>query len=96
MTSVDQYYRVMRHVIFITILALALIPTTVLSQKVKVSKQFPVYDNGGKPDLVVDPSRFVSSMQIVDRNFSEGNCAIPRNKTRKLSEPVAVGIICAV
>ena len=74
MTSVDQYYRVMRHVIFITILALALIPTTVLSQK--VSKQFPVYDNGGKPDLVVDPSRFVSSMEIVDRTFSEGNCAI--------------------
>ena len=76
MTSVDQYYRVMRNVIFITILALALIPTTVLSQKVKVSKQFPVYDNGGKPDLVVDPSRFVSSIQIVDRTFSEGNCAI--------------------
>jgi len=69
-----MYYSVMRKVIVITVLALALIPTSVLSQK--VSRQFPVYDNGGKPDLVVDPSRFVSSMQIVDRTFSEGNCAI--------------------
>lgn len=66
----------MRRVILVTILALVLIPATVLSQKVKISKQFPVYDNGGKPDLVVDPSRFVSSLQIVDRNFSEGDCAI--------------------
>ena len=71
-----MYYSVMRNVIVITVLALALIPTSGLSQKVKVSRQFPVYDNSGKPDLVVDPSRFVSSMQIVDRLFSEGNCAI--------------------
>lgn len=66
----------MRKVIFITILVLALIPTTVLSKKMQVSKQFPVYDNGGKPDLVVDPAHFVASIQIVDRNFSDGNCAI--------------------
>jgi len=71
-----MYYLFMRNVIFITILALALIPTSVLSQKGKVTKQFPVYDNGGKPDLVVDPQRFVSKMEIVDRLFAEGNCAI--------------------
>ena len=62
--------RVMRKVIFITILVFALVPTSVLSEKMKVTRQFPVYDNGGKPDLVVDPSRFVSSIQIVDRNLS--------------------------
>ena len=71
-----MYYSAMRKVIFITMVALLLIPASVLSQRTSVSKQFPVYDNGGKPDLVVDPSRFVSSIQIVDRNFGEGNCAI--------------------
>lgn len=69
-----MYYRAMRKVILITMLALLFIPASVLSQR--VSRQFPVYDNSGKPDLVVDPARFVSSIEIVDRNFSEGNCAI--------------------
>lgn len=68
--------RPMRKLIFISLLVFALIPTSVLSQKASVSKQFPVYDNDGKPDLVVDPQRFVSKMEIVDRLFNEGNCAI--------------------
>ena len=71
-----MYYSVMRNVIFITLLVLVLIPTSVLSKRTSVSNQFPVYDNGGKPDLVVDPERFVSKMEIVDRLFAEGNCAI--------------------
>jgi len=71
-----MYYSVMRRVIFITLLSLALIPTSVLSQRSSAPKQFPVYDNGGKPDLVVDPQKFVSSLEIVDRLFTEGNCAI--------------------
>jgi len=66
----------MRIVIFILVLGLALIPTSVLSQRKIVSRQFPVYENGGKPDLVVDPQRFVSKMEIVDRLFTEGSCAI--------------------
>jgi hypothetical protein len=40
------------------------------------SKPFPVYENGGKPDLVVDPQRFVAKMEIVDALFNEGSCAI--------------------
>jgi hypothetical protein len=66
----------MRKLIFITLLVLALGPSSVLSQRTSVSRQFPVYDNGGKPDLVVDPQRFVAQMEIVDRLFTEGSCAI--------------------
>src|SRR4026208_1948980 len=66
----------MRKLIFIILLVLALVPSSVLSQRTSVARQFPVYDNGGKPDLVVDPQRFVSQMEIVDRLFTEGTCAI--------------------
>ena len=66
----------MRKLIGVTILALALVPSFALSQRTSVSRQFPVYDNGGKPDLVVDPQRFVSQMEIVDRLFSEDGCAL--------------------
>src|ERR1041385_7237301 len=65
----------MRKLIFITLLVLALVPSSVLSQRTSVSRQFPVYDNGGKPDLVLDPQRFVSQMEIVDRLFTEEGCA---------------------
>ena len=63
----------MRKVIVITMLALVLVPSAAVSQR---TRQFPVYDNSGKPDLVVDPQRFVSRMEIVDRLFTEGSCAI--------------------
>jgi hypothetical protein len=71
-----MYYSGMRKVIFIILLTIALIPTSAFSKRTSVSNQFPVYDNGGKPDLVVDPQRFVSKMEIIDRLFAEGNCAI--------------------
>src|SRR4029078_12917041 len=71
-----MYYSAMRKVISITMLTLLLIPASVLSQRTSVSRQFPVYDNGGKPGLVVGPQRFVSQMEIVDRLFAEGSCAI--------------------
>jgi hypothetical protein len=64
-------------VLLIVVLALlVLVPTAAISQRTSVSRQFPVYDNGGKPDLVVDPQRFVSQMEIVDRLFSDGSCAL--------------------
>lgn len=66
----------MRNVLFITLLLLFLIPTSVLSKRISASKQFPVYDNEGKPDFVVDPQLFVARMKIVDRLFPEGSCAI--------------------
>ena len=64
----------MRKHLVIVILLLVLVPS-VVSQK-SVSRMFPVYENGGKPDLVVDPQRFVKQMEIVDQLFPEGSCAI--------------------
>ena len=64
-------------ILFVTIVAvLVLANPPARSQRTSVSRQFPVYDNGGKPDLVVDPQRFVSQMEIVDRLFEAGTCAI--------------------
>jgi hypothetical protein len=47
-----------------------------LAQRTSVGRDFPVYDNGGKPDLTIDPKRFVSQMEIVDRYFDPSDCAI--------------------
>jgi hypothetical protein len=47
-----------------------------LSQRTSVGRDFPVYDNGGKPDLTVDPQRFTSQMEIIDRLFDDGTCAV--------------------
>jgi hypothetical protein len=41
-----------------------------------ISRMFPIYNNGGKPDLTVDPQRFVAQMGIVDRVFDEGSCEL--------------------
>ncbi|HSD88881.1 MAG TPA: lysyl oxidase family protein [Kofleriaceae bacterium] len=43
-----------------------------------ISNDFPIYANGGKPDLTVDQKRFASQMEIVDRFFEpgDGTCAI--------------------
>ena len=63
------------------ILALAVALSTLaaapaLAQRTSVSRDFPRYDNGGKPDLTIDPQRFESQMEIVDRFFDPGSCAI--------------------
>ena len=61
----------------ITVITLLVLATpSALSQRTSVGRQFPVYENGGKPDLTVDPQRFTSQMEIVDRLFEEGTCAI--------------------
>jgi hypothetical protein len=41
-----------------------------------ISRLFPIYNNGGKPDLTVDPQRFTAQMGIVDRVFAAGSCEI--------------------
>lgn len=58
------------------IIALVIVTTPASSQRTSVSRQFPVYNNGGHPDLVVDPQRFASQMEIVDRFFTAEGCAI--------------------
>jgi len=51
------------------ILAGAFVPPGAWAQRSSVGKDFPVYDNGGKPDLTLDPKRFESQMEIIDRYF---------------------------
>ena len=61
----------------VTLIALLVLSApSVFSQRTSVSRDFPVYANGGKPDLTVDPKRFTSQMEIVDRLFDDGTCAI--------------------
>jgi len=47
-----------------------------IAQRTSVSRDFPIYDNGGLPDLTPDPKRFVSQMEIVDRLFQAGDCEV--------------------
>ena len=68
--------RELRTLLVIAIAVFALVPSEAISQRTSVSRMFPVYDNAGKADLVVDPHRFVSQMEIVDRLFTEGDCAL--------------------
>jgi hypothetical protein len=70
-------------------LFLLLVPS-VLSQRTSVGRLFPVYDNGGQPDLTVDPKRFTSQMEIVDRFFAEGSGALEEG----LWEAQAIGGYC--
>src|SRR5258708_8837348 len=41
-----------------------------------VSRECAVYNNDSKPDLTVDPKRFVSQMEIIDRLFDASSCEI--------------------
>src|SRR5262249_57034848 len=45
-------------------------------QRCRVSRDFRIYANGGKPDFTVQPQRFVSQMEIVDRLFQAGDCEL--------------------
>jgi hypothetical protein len=51
------------------IFAGALLSANAFAQKTSVGGDFPIYDNGGKPDLTIDPKRFESQMEIIDRYF---------------------------
>jgi hypothetical protein len=59
-------------------LFLMLVPSA-LSQRTSVGREFPVYNNGGKPDLTIDPKRFNSQMEIIDRFFDSTTCAVQEN-----------------
>jgi hypothetical protein len=60
------------HPIF-TVIALfifaVLLSSPALAQRNGVSREFPLYDNAGHPDLVMDPQRFTAQMEIIDRYF---------------------------
>jgi hypothetical protein len=62
---------------FLTAVAATLFwPSESLAQRTSVARDFPIYDNDGKPDLALDPQRFVAQMEIIDRVFAPGDCAI--------------------
>ena len=63
--------------LIVTVLVLGWTPSrTAVADRTDVSRDFPVYNNGGKPDLTVDPKRFVSQMEIVDRLFDASSCEL--------------------
>ena len=41
-----------------------------------VSREFPLYANGGKPDITVDTKRMGSQMEVVDRWFDADSCEL--------------------
>lgn len=47
-----------------------------VGERASVASDFPIYNNGGKPDLAVDTERFRTRMEIVDRSFSPDSCAL--------------------
>src|SRR5205809_8056412 len=55
---------------------LSVIPFVAKAVRTDVSRDFPVYNNHGQPDLTVDPKRFVSQMEIVDRLFDASSCEL--------------------
>ena len=61
---------------FAALAAMLLWSVESFAQRTGVARDFPVYDNGRKPDLAVDPQRFVAQMEIVDRYFAPTDCAI--------------------
>ena len=59
--------------------AALLLPGVSSAQRTSVARDYPIYSNGGKPDIVMDPQRFTAQMEIVDRYFEPTDCAIAEN-----------------
>src|SRR5947208_9451316 len=59
-----------------SLLVLSTIPFVAKAVRTDVARDFPVYNNGGYPDLTVDPKRFVDQMEIVDRLFDASSCEL--------------------
>lgn len=66
----------LRVVLAMTSICLIFFAPSAHSQRTSVGRLFPVYDNGGKPDLTVDPQRFTSQMEIIDRLYEADSCAV--------------------
>ncbi len=82
----------MKPTIWLTILVMLLACSLTPAQRTDVSRAFPVYHNPGNcplvaknatnptpnkcPDLTVDPKRFVSQMEIIDRLFDSSSCEL--------------------
>src|SRR5215471_15953230 len=58
------------------LLLLAGLPFAARAVRTDVARDFPVYNNHGKPDLTPDPKQFVQQMEIVDRFFDASSCEL--------------------
>src|SRR2546430_17008119 len=58
------------------ILLLGIMPFVAKAVRTDVSRDFPVYHNHGQPDLTIDPKRFTSQMEIVDRFVDSSSCEL--------------------
>ena len=67
-----------RSLCFAVAVTALLLPAESFAQRTSVARDFPVYDNGGKPDIAMDPQRFVAQMEIVDRYFAPTTAPSPR------------------
>src|SRR2546426_7511211 len=65
-----------RKIAYSAAVLLLLVVGVAWAQRTDVSRLFPIYNNGGKPDLTVDPKRFISQMEIVDRFFDSSSCEL--------------------
>ena len=61
--------------VFAALVILIILPSAGLAQRTNVGREFPIYSNGGKPDLTIDAQRLASQMEIVDRYFEKTDCA---------------------
>ena len=66
----------MKRATSIVLAFLFVVPSVARAQRTSVSGDIPIYANGGLPDLTIDPKRFTSQMEIVDRQFQAGSCEI--------------------
>ena len=66
----------MKRTLVLAVAIAALLPALALAQRTSVSGDFPIYNNHGRPDLTIDPKRFESQMEIVDRLFQAGDCEL--------------------
>jgi hypothetical protein len=68
---------------------LVLMPVMASAQRSSVGGDFPIYDNGGKPDLTIDPKRFVSQMEIIERYFDRiaDQCVFDESFAHNRTEP---------
>jgi len=55
---------------------LVLLPFPAAAQRTSVSRDVPVYANHSKPDLSIDPKRFETQMEIIDRWIDPTDCAL--------------------
>ena len=66
----------MKRTLAVSLALVVLAPLTAWAQRTSVSGDFPIYANGGLPDLTPDPKRFNTQMEIVDRSFDASSCEL--------------------